>query len=167
MKTRAAMTIGKLAKRAGISADAIRFYEDEGILRPTEKTEAGYRLYDEDAVRRVSFIKHAQQCGMTLSEIRQLLELKSDGCSCCGDVRSLAKQKRMQIEQKIKAMQAMSQALSELIDICTDEDRPVDDCPILAALESHLESDPERAKDSRDKDTDHDSLLPAIGLGKG
>lgn len=139
MKARVRMTIGKLAKRAGISADAIRFYEDEGILLPAEKTEAGYRMYGDDAVRRLSFIKHAQQCGMTLSEIRQLLELKSDDYSCCGDVRSLAMQKKMQIEQKIQAMQAMSQALTELIDICTDEDRPVDDCPILAALESHLE----------------------------
>lgn len=170
MKTRAGMTIGKLAKRAGISADAIRFYEDEGILLPAEKTDAGYRLYREDAVRRVRFIKHAQQCGMTLSEIRQLLELKTDGCSCCGDVRSLAKQKRMQIEQKIKAMQAMSQALSELIEICTDEDRPVDDCPILEALESHLvgqDGDPERANDSRVEDTDHGQPQYATRHRKG
>ena len=170
MKKRAGMTIGKLAKRTGISADAIRFYEDEGILRPAEKTEAGYRLYCEDAVRRVSFIRHAQQCGMTLAEIRQLLELKAEGCSCCGDVRSLAKQKRMQIEQKIKAMQAMSEALSELIEICTEEDRPVDDCPILAALESRLESregDAEGAIDSRVKDTDHGQPRSATRARKG
>ena len=170
MKTRAGMTIGKLAKRTGISADAIRFYEDEGILPPAEKTEAGYRLYDEDAVRRVRFIKHAQQCGMTLSEVRQLLDLKSDGCSCCGDVRSLAMQKKMQIEQKIQTMVAMSRALTELIEICTEEERSVDDCPILAALESHLgsrEGDLEGAIHSRVEDTDHDSPLPAIGLGKG
>lgn len=139
MNSRPGMTIGKLAKRAGISADAIRFYEDEGILLPRDRTEAGYRLYDEDAVRRVSFIKQAQQCGMTLSEIRQLLELKSDDCSCCGDVRSLARQKKMHIDQKIQAMQAMSQALTKLIEICTAEDRPIDDCPILAALESRPE----------------------------
>lgn len=139
MKMRTRMTIGKLAKRVGISADAIRFYEDEGILLPAGKTEAGYRLYDDDAVRRVRFIKHAQQCGMTLSEIRQLLKLESDVCSCCGDVRSLAEQKKMQIGQKIQAMEAMLQALTELIESCTDEDRPVDDCPILAALELRLE----------------------------
>lgn len=129
------MTIGKLAKLAEVSADTIRFYEDERLLAPARKTEAGYRLYDEDAVRRLNFIKHAQHCGMTLAEIRQLLELKADDSSCCSDVRSLAIRKKLQLEQKIKTMQAMSQALSELIEICTAEDQPLDDCPILAALE--------------------------------
>jgi MerR family Zn(II)-responsive transcriptional regulator of zntA len=75
---------------------------------------------------------------MTLSEIRQLLELKADDSSCCSDVRSLAIRKKLQLEQKIRAMQAMSQALSELIGICTAEDQPLDDCPILAALESSM-----------------------------
>ncbi|WP_235202031.1 heavy metal-responsive transcriptional regulator [Ralstonia pickettii] len=135
---RAAMTIGKLAKLANVSPDTIRFYEDENLLTPTSKTAAGYRLYGEDAARRLDFIKHAQHCGMTLSEIRQLLELKADDSSCCSDVRSLAIRKKLQLEQQVKAMQAMSRALSKLIAICTAEDRPLDDCPILAALESSL-----------------------------
>jgi len=134
------MTIGKLAKHAEISTDTLRYYEDESCLRPTRKTEAGYRLYGQDAVRRLDFIKHAQHCGMTLSEIRQLLELKADDRSCCSDVRSLAIRKKLQLEQKIKTMKAMSQALSELIEICTDEDKPLDDCPILEALESSMAS---------------------------
>ena len=139
---RAGMTIGKLAKRADVSADTLRFYEDEGLLMPAKKSEAGYRLYGEDAVRRLDFIKHAQQCGMTLSEIRQLLELKANDRSCCSDVRGLAIQKKLQLEQKIKTMKAMSHALSELIEICTAGDQPLDDCPILAALESSMASPP-------------------------
>lgn len=138
MKEHASMTIGKLAKQAGVSTDAIRFYETEGVLLPAGKSGAGYRLYDASAVRRLDFIKQAQHCGMTLSEIRQLLELKADDRSCCSDVRSLAIRKKLQLEQKIKTMMAMSQALSALIEICTAEDRPLDDCPILAALESSL-----------------------------
>ncbi|MBN8736355.1 MAG: heavy metal-responsive transcriptional regulator [Xanthomonadales bacterium] len=133
------MTIGKLAKCTGVTTDTIRFYEDEGILLPVEKTDAGYRLYDSDAVRRLVFIRHAQRCGMSLSEIRQLLDLKTDDRSCCGDVRALAKQKQVQLEEKIRSMVAMSQALSELIETCTVEDRSTDDCPILAALESRLD----------------------------
>jgi MerR family Zn(II)-responsive transcriptional regulator of zntA len=148
MKERASMTIGKLAKRAGVSTDAIRFYEDEGVLLPAEKTEAGYRLFGNDAVRRLAFIKHAQRCGMTLAEIRQLLELKADNRSCCSDVRNLAIRKKLQLEQKIRTMIAMSQALSELIEICTTEDRPLDECPILAALESSL--------DEQDRDPNQD-----------
>ncbi len=132
------LTIGKLAKLAEVSTDTLRFYEDENLLRPARKTEAGYRLYGQDAVRRLDFIKHAQHCGMTLSEIRQLLELRADDSSCCNDVRSLAIRKKLQLEHKIKTMQAMSQALSELIEICTAEDQPLDDCPILAALESSI-----------------------------
>jgi MerR family Zn(II)-responsive transcriptional regulator of zntA len=95
-------------------------------------------LYGEDAVRRLDFIKHAQQCGMTLSEIRQLLELQANDSSCCSDVRSVAIQKKLQIEQKIKTMEAMSQALTGLIEICTADEQPLDDCPILAALESSM-----------------------------
>lgn len=132
------LTIGKLAKLGQVSTDTIRFYEDEGLLMPARKTDAGYRLYGEDAVRRLSFIKHAQQCGLTLSEIHQLLELKNRDSSCCSDVRSLAIQKKLQLEAKIKAMKAMSQALSELVDICTVEENPLDECPILAALESSM-----------------------------
>ncbi len=132
------LTIGKLAKLAEVSTDALRFYEDESLLIPAGKTEAGYRLYGQDAVRRLDFIKHAQHCGMTLSEIRQLLELKADDSSCCSDVRSLAIRKKLQLEHKIRTMQAMSQALSELIDICTAEDQPLEDCPILAALEASI-----------------------------
>ena len=136
------MTIGKLAKRVDVSTDTLRFYEEERLLLPGGKSAAGYRLYGEDAVRRLDFIKHAQQCGMTLAEIKQLLELKADDRSCCNDVRSLAIQKKLQIEQKLKAMQAMSQALSGLIEICTVGAQPVDDCPILAALESSMARPP-------------------------
>jgi len=137
---RAGMTIGKLAKLADVSPDTLRFYEDERLLTPAKKTEAGYRLYGEDAVRRLDFIKQAQHCGMTLSEIRQLLELKADDRACCSDVRGLAIRKKLQLEQKIKIMKAMSQALSKLIEICTGEGKPLDDCPILAALESSTAS---------------------------
>ena len=132
----ATLTIGKLARLAEVSADTIRVYEDERLLMPDSKSEAGYRLYGSDALRRLDFIRHAQQCGMTLAEIRQLLDLRADDSSCCGDIRSLAVRKKLELEHKIKAMQAMSQALSKLIAVCTADDQPVDACPILAALES-------------------------------
>ena len=64
------LTIGKLATLAGISADALRYYEREGLIEPAGKSAAGYRLYDKDSARRVQFIKHAQHCGFTLAEIR-------------------------------------------------------------------------------------------------
>lgn len=129
------LTIGKLAAAGEISADALRYYENEGLLAPVARTESGYRQYGEDALRRVRFIKHAQACGFTLAEIRDLLQLRQTDSACCNDVRQRAIEKRLQLAAKIRTMQTMSAALDRLIAECADGSQPVDDCPILAALE--------------------------------
>ena len=131
-------TIGKLAQNAEVTIDTVRYYEKEGLLAPASKTDAGYRLYDEDSVRRLRFIRQAQQCGFSLTEIRELLELKNSDAACCSDVRNVAIEKKLQLEHKIRALQVMSRALTELVTICNDEARPLDECPILAALESSM-----------------------------
>ncbi len=131
-------TIGKLAAQAAVSVDAIRYYEKEGLLRPAHRTEAGYRLYDPNARRRIHFIKHAQECGFTLAEIRELLELESRTGACCNDVRGIAIMKKLQLEQKIKTMKMMSNALTELVRICDDDTKPLEECPILIALETAI-----------------------------
>jgi MerR family Zn(II)-responsive transcriptional regulator of zntA len=131
-------TIGKLAQRAGVTTDTVRYYEKASLLAPARKTDAGYRLYDEDAVRRLRFIRQAQQCGFSLIEIRELLALKNSDAACCKDVRSVAVEKKLQLEHKIRALQVMSRALSELITICNDETKPLEECPILAALENSM-----------------------------
>jgi MerR family Zn(II)-responsive transcriptional regulator of zntA len=143
------LTIGQVADRAGVGVDTIRYYEKEGLLAPARKSPAGYRLYAHDALRRLGFIRHAQQCGFSLAEIRELLELKTHGDGCCTDVRSVVIQKKLQIESKIKALKAMSEALSELINICDDESRPLDECPILDALENSIASHERRSAASR------------------
>lgn len=144
------LSIGKIAKLAAVSVDTIRYYEREGLLGIAPRSDAGYRLYTGDALRRLNFIKHAQQCGLTLSEIRALLDMESRDDACCNDVRTLALQKKLQIEGKIKALKAMSQALSELIDVCAGGGRPLDECPILSALEaSQTKSDRKTAASGR------------------
>jgi DNA-binding transcriptional MerR regulator len=129
------LTIGQLAQAGEISADALRYYEREGLLAPASKTDSGYRLYGSDALRRVRFIQHAQACGFTLAEIRELLQLRASEEACCGDVRRRAVEKKLQLATKIHTMQRMSAALDRLIAECSDGSRPTDDCPILAALE--------------------------------
>ncbi|MDD1494080.1 MULTISPECIES: heavy metal-responsive transcriptional regulator [Burkholderia] len=143
------LTIGKLAAESGMSRDALRYYEREGLLAPAAKTGAGYRLYAPDAVRRIRFIQHGQRCGFTLTEIHELLTLRQASDACCADVRARAVGKRRQLETRIRAMQAMSAALDHLIDECTDGSRPVDDCPILAALE-HAGGQVETGQQERD-----------------
>ena len=129
------LTIGKLASLTRVSNDTLRYYEHEGLLEPAGKSPAGYRLYDDASARRIRFIKHAQQCGFTLAQIRELLVLRSRDATCCGDVRKRAIEKKLQIESKINAMKAMSKALDQLIAECADEKQPVRECAIIAALE--------------------------------
>jgi MerR family Zn(II)-responsive transcriptional regulator of zntA len=129
------LTIGRVASAVKVSTDTLRYYEREGLIAPTSKSRGGYRLYDGDAVRRVRFIKQAQHCGFTLTEIRGLLALRADNAACCRDVRRVALEKKLQLEAKIKAMKGMSKALDRLIAACKNGTRPLDDCPILAALE--------------------------------
>ena len=133
------LTIGKLALCSGVTTDTVRYYEKQGLLAAATKTDAGYRLFDEQAIRRLHFIRQAQHCGFSLVEIRELLALKESDKACCNDVRSVAIQKKLFLEHKIKALQVMSQALGELITVCSDATGPLAECPIIGALESSTE----------------------------
>ncbi|MEO5883738.1 MAG: heavy metal-responsive transcriptional regulator [Caldimonas sp.] len=128
------LTVGKLAALAEVSANAVRFYEREGLMPTPAKTLSGYRLYGGDAVQRLRFIKQAQLCGFTLTEVQALLRLRDETSSCCSDVRSKVIEKKLQLEARIKSMKAMSRALDELIAECGDSARSIDSCSILAAL---------------------------------
>jgi MerR family Zn(II)-responsive transcriptional regulator of zntA len=131
-------TIGKVAALADVSADTLRYYEKEGLIAPASRTAAGYRLYNDEGLRRIRFIKHAQHCGFTLSDIQELLTLKHTESACCEDVRSLAIEKKLRIEHKLKALRVMSRALDDLIQSCEGGEQATDDCPILATLENSL-----------------------------
>ena len=109
-------TIGRLARRAKINADSIRFYERQGLLAPATKTDAGYRLYDEDAVQRIAFIKHAQRCGFSLAEIGELLQMDSSEPSARARAYGLAADKQAMIDDTIEALRTMSEALSCMVD---------------------------------------------------
>ena len=128
-------TIGKLAALIGVSADTLRYYERERLLQPRGKSASGYRLYDEEATHRVQFIRHAQECGFTLGEIRELLTLRGRDSACCDDVRRVAVERKLQLESKIRSMKAMSAALDRLLAACNRDGAPIEACPILIGLE--------------------------------
>ncbi len=129
------LTIGKIARLAKVSPDTLRYYERERLIEPAAKSSAGYRLYERDALRRIRFIKEAQQCGFTLTEIRALLTLRGNNAACCRDIRRVALERKLQLEAKVKAMKVMSKALTNLINECSADGKPLDECPILGALE--------------------------------
>jgi MerR family Zn(II)-responsive transcriptional regulator of zntA len=114
------LTIGRLATETGVSTDTLRYYEQMALITPHARSASGYRLYGPDASQRVRFVRLAQACGFSLPEIRQLLTLRADHAACCGGVRHLALEKKLRLEQKIRAMQEMSLALDKLIESCAD-----------------------------------------------
>jgi DNA-binding transcriptional MerR regulator len=107
-------TIGQLAKRARVNTDSVRFYERQGLVSPGRKTSSGYRLYSDDALHRITFVKHAQRCGFTLAEIRGLLQMRESGSVPASEVHRFVRQKRAEIDVTIAALQSMSKYLVEL-----------------------------------------------------
>ncbi|WP_417066680.1 Cu(I)-responsive transcriptional regulator [Niveibacterium terrae] len=126
------MNIGEAAKLCGISAKRIRHYEEQGLLAKAPRSEAGYRRYTHDDLRRLNFIRHARELGFGLEQIRELLSLWEDGARASREVKAIALSHIAELERKITAMQAMKEALLELADACQGDQRP--DCPILNAI---------------------------------
>ncbi len=128
------MTIGEVAKRSEVNIQTIRFYERKGLVLPEARSNSGYRQYTEDAVRRVRFIKHAQEIGFSLKEVANLLSLQVVADSTCADVKAQAEEKISDIDEKIRKLEEMKAALGRLVEKC-DGVGPVSECPIIEALD--------------------------------
>ena len=103
------MTIGQMATQAGVTRRALRHYEDIELVQPVKRSQAGYRLYDPDSVRRVAFISRAQLLGLTLGEIAELLQAKDD--PCCGHIHpELARV----VDKKLESVRSQIGELQEL-----------------------------------------------------
>jgi len=111
------LTIDKVARAAGVGVETVRFYERTGLLDPPPRTPAGYRTYPPDAVDRLSFIRHAQRLGFTLTEIGDLLALHK-GVVPCTDVKARATTKVAAIEEKIAALLVVKTDLLSLMEQC-------------------------------------------------
>ena len=129
------LTTGELAKRGGVNLESIRFYEREKLLPKPPRTASGYRVFNEDAVRRVQFIKRAQELGFSLREIKELLALRIEPGTSCADMRQKAEAKLTDIDQKIRDLQRMKRALGRLATACPGRGA-ISDCPILETLDA-------------------------------
>ena len=129
------LTIGEVAKEAKVNIETLRYYERRGLLASPPRSTSNYRLYAEDTVRRVRFIKAAQALGFSLKEIQELLSLQAAPQASCADIRTRAETKITDIDAKIDLLIAMQHTLSKLVEECST-DGPLTDCPILAALEN-------------------------------
>ncbi len=129
------LTRSGLARRCGVNPETVRFYERRGILPHPSRTPSNYRVYGEETVKRLLFIKRSKELGFTLGEIQELLSLRAAPGAECADVRSRAEAKILDIEGKIRALRSMKKALSGLMAEC-GENVPVSECPILEALDA-------------------------------
>lgn len=128
------LTIGQVARRAGVGVETIRFYEREGLVDDPPRLASGYRQYPPETVARIRFVRRAKELGFTLKEIKELLSLRASPRSRCADVRQRAEAKIEDMQQKIRDLQKMKKALKQLAAAC-DGRGPVTECPILEALE--------------------------------
>ena len=128
------MNIGQAAKHSGLSAKMIRYYESIGLLKPASRSDSGYRLYSDDDLHTLAFIKRSRDLGFSLDEVGKLLALWQDRQRASSDVKALARQHIDELNQKIVELTSLRDTLQDLVDTCQGDHRP--DCPILKGLAS-------------------------------
>jgi DNA-binding transcriptional MerR regulator len=129
------MKIGEVAELGGVNLQTIRYYEREGLLPKPPRLFSGYRAYPKVTVRRVRFIKRSQELGFTLAEVRELLSLRVDDRRDRAEVRALAKAKIIGIEERIRTLGAMKEAILLLTRSCPGTG-PASEFPILKSIDS-------------------------------
>ena len=110
------LTVSKLADRVGTSSDTVRYYERIGLLPEPDRSASGYRVYDDDAVERVQFIKHAQRFGLRLDEIAELLEIREQGLCPCGHTRRLLERRLVQLDDDMAAMARLRGDIAHMLE---------------------------------------------------
>ena len=126
--------IGEVARQTGVSVEAIRYYENQALIPRAPRSEAGYRVYGAETIRRVRFIQRAKELGFSLRDIHSLLTLRKEPEAACADVKVHALKKVAEVEEKIDSLSRIRDALVRLVDKCNTE-APLSECPILDALE--------------------------------
>ena len=127
------MKIGELSKRTHCSIQTIRYYEKEGLLKSTLRSEGNFRLYNEDAVKELNFILRCRSLDISLSEIRQLKDLTYKPDENCMDVNSIFDKHINQVDLKIKELRELKKQLKKLREKCSDQNI-VNECGIIQEL---------------------------------
>ena len=131
-----AMTISKVAKKAGVGIETVRFYERKGLVdQPPKPPSGGFRVYPAEATERIRFIRQAQELGFSLREIKELLSLRMDPATDCADVRERAQTKLDEVNRKVAQMKGIQTALEKLIAACPGQGA-LQVCSIIDAIEA-------------------------------
>lgn len=125
------LRIGKLAQASGVPAKTIRFYEEVELLPPAQRAENSYRLYGNDDVQRLRFIRNARSLDFSLDDLREILALRDQGEAPCRYVMQLLEEKSVEIEERIRQLRALQEELQQLLaraDSLPDDDIEMKEC---------------------------------------
>jgi Zn(II)-responsive transcriptional regulator len=127
--------VGEIAKIVGVNVETLRYYEKIKLMpEPKHKEFSRYRIYDDNDLARLTFIKRAKELGFTLKEIKELLALKIESTATCGDVKHFAEIKLKDVEERINDLINIKRVLKKLINQCVCEEVSADECPILEVI---------------------------------
>jgi MerR family copper efflux transcriptional regulator len=126
------MNIGQAAEASGVSAKMIRYYEAVGLVTKARRTDGGYRIYSQNDIYTLGFIRRARDLGFSVKQIEHLLGLWRNRRRASADVRRVAQQNIVELEEKIEKLQSMRRTLQQLVQHCHGDRRP--ECPILDDL---------------------------------
>jgi MerR family copper efflux transcriptional regulator len=118
------MTIGRVATAAGVSIDAIRFYERQGLILAPRRNFSGYRNYSDDVLDRLRFIGDAKRLGFTLKEIKELLSQGVKSTAECGPVTKKAEAKLAEMNEEIARLQRLRATLRKMVEACGGQCMP-------------------------------------------
>ena len=129
------MTIGRLSKAAGVKVTTIRYYESIDLMGEPDRSTSGQRLYDDDAVQRLSFIRHARDLGFPIDSIRELIKLQHQPGEDCAHVDIIARRQLADVRQKLSQLEALEGELKRMISAC--EGGSIASCKVLESLGDH------------------------------
>ena len=124
-------TIGAAAKLSGVNIETIRYYEREGVVPKAERTASGRRVYDDDQVSRLRFVKRCRELGFPIPEVKSLLALTRGAPSSCSEAREIGETHLLSVRERIADLQRMERALADLVQLCGTGKR---ECPMLRQL---------------------------------
>jgi Cu(I)-responsive transcriptional regulator len=127
--------IGQASKSSGISSKMIRHYEEVGLLGAAKRSQSGYRIYNENDLHILNFIRHARDLGFSIKKIQELLGLWLNKDRASEQVKKIAMEHILELDNKIQSLQSMKEELHALANRCHGNARP--DCPIIEKLAQH------------------------------
>jgi MerR family mercuric resistance operon transcriptional regulator len=125
--------ISQLARAAGVPTTTVRYYERVGLVKPEDRSAGNYRLYSEESLRKLKFIRAAQGIGFTLEDVKTLLTLPDSSVAACDTVQTIIEERLAELDQRLKDLRYVQRVLKQALAKCR-ESRRTARCHVIAAL---------------------------------